>query len=98
MSVRKLSDHSPLVLTIWGQLTESSKRNRCFDFSLLGVETCKATMLKAWEGETPKPIRKVGWAPCIEAAIQRVMTCNASLIKERNRLKGMQVRAHSTKI
>jgi hypothetical protein len=55
-------------------------------------------MFKAWEGETPKPTRKAGWAPYIEVAIQRVMTCNASLIKKRNSLKGMQVRAHSTKI
>jgi hypothetical protein len=59
---------------------------------------CKVTMLKAWEGKTPKRTREVGWAPWIEAAIQRVMTCNASLIKERNRLKGMQVRVHSRKI
>jgi hypothetical protein len=55
-------------------------------------------MFKAWEGETPKPTREVGWALWIEAAIQRIMTCNVSLIKEHNRLKGMQVRAHSRKI
>jgi hypothetical protein len=55
-------------------------------------------MLKVWEGETPKPIKKVGWAPWIEAAIQRVMTCNASLVKQHNCFKGMQVKAHSKKI
>ncbi len=55
-------------------------------------------MLKAWEGEMPKPIRKVGWAPWIKAAIQRVMTCNVSLVKERNHFKGMQIKAHSKKI
>jgi len=97
-SIRKLSDHSPLVLTIWGQPTESSKQNKYFDSSLLRVETCKATMLKAWEGKTPKPSREAGWAPWIETTIQRDITCNASLIKERNHLKGMQVKAHSRKI
>jgi hypothetical protein len=89
MSARKFSDHSPLVLTIWGQPTESSKWNKFFDFFLLGVETCKATMLKAWEGKMPKPTREVGWAPWIEATIERVMTCNASLLKKHNHLKGM---------
>ncbi len=55
-------------------------------------------MLKAWEAEMPKPKKEAGWAPWIKAAIQRVMTCNASLIKEHNSLKGMQVKAHSKKI
>jgi len=63
MSVRKLLDHSLLILTFWGQSTESSKQNKSFDSSLLGIETCKATMLKVWEGETPRPTREVGWAP-----------------------------------
>jgi hypothetical protein len=52
----------------------------------------------SWEGKTPKPTRKAGGAPCIEVAIQRVLTCNVSLVKEHDRLKRMQVRAHSTKI
>jgi hypothetical protein len=69
MSIRKLSNHSPLILTIWGQLIESSKHNKCFDSSLLGIETCKAAMLKAWEGETPKPTREARWAPWIKATI-----------------------------
>jgi len=43
---------------------------------------CEAVMFKAWEGETPKPLREARWAPWIEVAIQRVMTCNASLVKE----------------
>jgi hypothetical protein len=60
---RKAKEHSLLVLTIWGQPTKSSKWNRNFDSSLLRVETCKATMVKAWKIETPKPTREVGWAP-----------------------------------
>jgi hypothetical protein len=55
-------------------------------------------MLKAWEEMMPKPTREAGWAPWIEAAIQRVMTSNALLIKKRIHLKGRQVRAHSKKI
>ncbi len=98
MSVRKFLNHYPLVLTIWGQPIESSKRNTFFDSSLLGVEMCKAMVLKAWERETSKPTRETRWAPCIEVAIQRVMTCNGSFIKKCNCLKGMQVKAHFKKI
>jgi len=55
-------------------------------------------MLKAWEGEMPKPTREAGWAPWIKLAIQRVMTYNVSFVKERDCFKGMQIKAHSKKI
>jgi hypothetical protein len=55
-------------------------------------------MLKAWEGETPKPAVETRWVPWLEAAIQRIAACNALLTKERNHLRGTQVKAHSKKI
>ncbi len=55
-------------------------------------------MLKAWEGETPKPIAETGWAPWLETATQRVMACNALLAREQNHFRGTQVKAHSKKI
>lgn len=54
-------------------------------------------MLKVWEGETPKPTRQTRWAPWLEVAIRKVTTYNALLAKERNQLRGTQVRAHSKK-
>jgi hypothetical protein len=81
-SVRKLLDHFPLVISVWGQPVDPPKQKRYFDSSLLGNEKCKATMLQAWEGEMPKPTRDTEWAPWLEAATQRVMACNALLAKE----------------
>jgi endonuclease/exonuclease/phosphatase family metal-dependent hydrolase len=44
-SVRKLSDHSPLMIIIWGQPTNLLKQKRYFNSSLLGDEKCKVAML-----------------------------------------------------
>jgi hypothetical protein len=45
--IHKLSDHSPLVLTIWGQLVVPGKLNHYFDSSLLGDEKGRAAMLSS---------------------------------------------------
>lgn len=63
MSINKLSYHSLLVLTIWGQSTNSLKQNKYFDPSLLGEGKCKATMFEVWERELPKPTKDTRWAP-----------------------------------
>lgn len=55
-------------------------------------------MFKVWEGEAPKPIEETEWTPWLKAATQRVIVCNAFLLKEQNRLIGTQVKAHSKKI
>jgi hypothetical protein len=55
-------------------------------------------MIQVWEGETHKPIGDADWAPWLEVVMQRVMAYNAFLTKERNCLKGVQIRAHSKKI
>jgi exonuclease III len=46
-SVRKLSDHSPLVITIWGHPSTSSSPSRYFDTTLLKEDKCKKDMLNA---------------------------------------------------
>jgi hypothetical protein len=76
-SVRKFSYHSPLVLTIWGQLVVPDRTNHYFDSSLLGDEESRVTMLLAWEGDSPKPTEDLEWAPWLEAATGRVMRYNA---------------------
>lgn len=54
-SVRKLSNHSPLVITIWGQFVAPNKSAHYFDTSLLDEEECKTAMLEAWEGDLLPP-------------------------------------------
>lgn len=81
-SVRNLSNHSPLMITISGQLVDPLKQKKYFDSSLLSDEKCKVIMLHVWEGETPKPTRDIEWAPWLEGATQRVMAYNALLVKE----------------
>ncbi len=75
-SIRKFSDHSPLVLSIWGQPDIPDKLSHYFDFSLLKDEKGRAEMLQAWEGELPKPLNDSEWAPWLEAASKRVLACN----------------------
>jgi hypothetical protein len=71
-SIRKFSDHSPLVLSIWGQPAILDKSSHYFDSSLLEDEKGRAKMLQAWEGELPKPSSDLKWAPWLEAATRRV--------------------------
>jgi exonuclease III len=53
-SVRKLSDHSPLTITIWGrQRTTHGTRPSYFDLSLLGEERGRKELLEAWTGAHP---------------------------------------------
>jgi hypothetical protein len=67
-SIQKFLDHSPLVLSIWGQPNIINKPSHYFDSSLLKDEKRRAEMLQAWEGELPKPSSDSEWAPWLEAA------------------------------
>jgi hypothetical protein len=69
-----------------------------FDSSLLKDEKRRAEMLQAWEGELPKPLNDLEWAPWLEAATRRVLACNTRLAKDKRRLRGAQVRVHAKKI
>ncbi len=97
-SIRKFFDHSPLVLSIWGQPDILDKLSHYFDSSLFKDEKGKAKMLQAWEGELPKPLNDSKWAPWLEVATRRVLACNTRLAKERRRLRGAWVRVHTKKI
>jgi hypothetical protein len=97
-SIRKFSDHSPLVLSIRGQPDIPDKLFHYFDSSLLKDEKGRAEMLQGWEGELPKPLNDSEWAPWLEAATRRVLACNTRLTKERRRLRGAQVKVHVKKI
>jgi hypothetical protein len=76
-SIQKFLDHSPLVLSIWGQPNIINKLSHYFDSSLLKAEKRRVEMLQAWEGELPKPSSDSEWAPWLEAATIRVLACNA---------------------
>jgi hypothetical protein len=60
--IQKFSDHSPLVLSIWGQPAIPDKSSHYLNSSLLENEKRRAEMLQAWEGELPKPSSNSEWA------------------------------------
>ncbi len=68
-SVRKLTDHSPLTISIWGtHQTEHGNRPRYFDFSILGEKRGRKELWEAWTGDPPPPslphrdsIGRPGW-------------------------------------
>jgi endonuclease/exonuclease/phosphatase family metal-dependent hydrolase len=98
ISIKKFSNHSPLLISIWGKVTDTSNLARYFDTSLLEEAEGKATVLQAWARDTPTPSSVQGWAPWLEAAIGRVMSCNNRLTKTKKRLKGATIRTHTKKI
>ncbi|CAK9860655.1 unnamed protein product [Sphagnum jensenii] len=53
--VRKLSDHSPLIITVWGQHIAPNNPLRFFDTSLLSDEKSKKEMLEVWDENHPFP-------------------------------------------
>jgi hypothetical protein len=55
ITIRKFSDHSPLIISIWGQATGTDKPACYFDTSLLEEEKSKATLLQAWAGDSLTP-------------------------------------------
>jgi hypothetical protein len=87
--IRKFSDHSPLVLSIWGQPDLPDKLSHYFHSSLLKDEKGKVEMPHAWEGELPKPSSDSEWAPWPEVATRRILACNVRLAKERRCLRRM---------
>jgi len=99
-SVRKLSDHSPLTITMWGQYPPPPPGNtpRFFDISLLNVERSKQEMLEAWTRDSSHPTNDRDWPTWLEAAIGRVMHSNTHLAREKKRAQGTRVRTYAKKI
>jgi len=56
-SIRKISDHSPLVITVWGHTPAPSKTAKFFDITLLEDDVSKGVLLEAWEGAQPPPAK-----------------------------------------
>jgi len=99
-SIRKISDHSPLVLTIWGRTSAPPKTTTYFDIALLREDVSRATLLKAWEGTQPPPSHDADWPRWLEAAIERVLKSNGKLAKERKQEKGARIKdlQHKTRL
>lgn len=97
-SIRKLIDHSPLIIKIWGSLPPPDKKSHYFDASLLGEEKLRMELLKAWEGDAIKPSTGRGWAAWLEEASERVASCNARMSKEKKRARGARVKSCTKKI
>jgi hypothetical protein len=96
--LKRLLNHSPLVLTLWGQPNNQEQAKKYFDTSLLRDDGSKKKVLQAWEGSEPKPTTTSDWADWLEAATERVMWCNMRLAKEKKRARGALVRVHNKRI
>jgi hypothetical protein len=94
--VRKLSDHLPLIITIWGQPSAPNSPPHYFDIALLKDKKNRKEMLEAWVGP-PLPNDR-DWPAWLEAATGRIMRCSSRLSKERKRSQGACVRACTKKI
>lgn len=80
-SIRKLSNHSLLIITMWGHHSPPNNPSRFFDASLLNEEKSKGEMLEAWNRDSPCPTNGRDWASWLEVAIRRVANCNTRLAK-----------------
>jgi exonuclease III len=54
-SMRKISDHSPLVITTWGRSSPPPIAATYFDTTLLREDRSRAALLDAWKGTQPPP-------------------------------------------
>jgi len=97
-SMRKLSDHSPLIITIWGRHNAPNSPMRFFDVSLLSDERSRKEILEAWVGNHSPPSNKLDWPAWLEAATGRVMLCNSRLSKVKKHAQGACIRACTKKI
>jgi len=96
--VKKLSDHSPFIIMIWGQHNAPTNPPRFFDISLLSNERILQEMLEAWVGNHPLPSNDLDWPAWLEAAIGKVMLCNSRLSKAKKHARGTCVRTCTKKI
>jgi hypothetical protein len=97
-SIKKNSDHSPLLISIWGQATDPVSPSYYFDTSLLEDVEAKAELLQAWSGDLPTPSNDQDWSPWLEVAIDRVMACNNRLAKAKKRLRGTTIRMNTKRV
>ncbi|CAK9267094.1 unnamed protein product [Sphagnum jensenii] len=97
-SMKKISDHSPLVITIWGRPSSPPTATTYFDTTLLREDRSRAAILDAWRGTQPPPSLDADWPDWLEAATRRVLACNGRLVREKRRAKGARIRELQHKI
>jgi exonuclease III len=97
-SIRRISDHSPLVLTICGRPSPPPTPINYFDTALLKEEAPRAALLDAWTGTQPTPSQDVEWPVWLEEASGRVLKCNLRIAREKKRAKGANIRHLHQKI
>ncbi len=98
VSIRKLLDHSPLTITIWGHLPPPNNSTRYFNVTLLNEEKGKSKLLNAWSGDATRPSTGRDWAEWLEEAMKRVANCNTQMAKEKRHMQGASVRSYTKKI
>jgi endonuclease/exonuclease/phosphatase family metal-dependent hydrolase len=87
-SMRKISNHSPLVITIWGRPSFPPTAATYFDTTMLREARSRAAILDAWRGTQPPPSLDADWPGWFEAATRRVLDCNDRLAREKRQAKG----------
>jgi hypothetical protein len=99
-SIRKISDHSPLVLTIWGRTSAPPTTTTYFDIALLREYTSRIALLDAWNGTQPPPSHDADWPGWLEAATKKMFKRNGELAKEKKREKGARIKdlQHKTRL
>jgi hypothetical protein len=96
--MRKISDHSPLVITIRGRSSSPPTAATYFDTTLLREDRSRVALLDAWRGTQPPPNLDADWSGWLEAATRRVLICNGRLARENMRAKGARIRELQHKI
>ncbi|CAK9198441.1 unnamed protein product [Sphagnum troendelagicum] len=97
-SIRKLSDHPPLKITIWGHHLPPNNPTCFFDVTLLNEEKGKLELLNAWSGDAARPSTGRDWAIWLKEAMKRVANCNVMMAREKRRAQGAHVRSCTKKI
>jgi endonuclease/exonuclease/phosphatase family metal-dependent hydrolase len=96
-SIRRISNHSPLVLTIWGRTSAPPTPTTYFDTALLKEEESRSALLDAWTGTQPTPNQDVEWPAWLEAASGRMLQCNIKITRKKKKAKGAQSQKPPTK-
>ncbi len=91
-SIRRISNHSPFVLTIWGRTSGPPTPATYFDIALLKEEDSRSALLDAWRGTQPTPTQDAEWLAWLEAALRRVLQCNRKIARGKKKAKGARVR------
>jgi hypothetical protein len=97
-SIKKLSDHSSLTITIWGHHPPPNNPTRFFNTTVLNQEKGKMELLNAWAGDTARPSTGQDWAEWFEEAMERVANRNKWLAKEKRRAQGARVKSCTKKM